>query len=66
MGVASARQRARRPGPEIFDPEKNLLLNPEPVPDLKFSPETGPDPEKLKNAEIFEFFHINKKNLKKK
>ena len=27
------------------DPEKNLILNPEPGPDLKFSPETGPDPE---------------------
>ena len=50
-----ARQRAGRPGPGIlepgfqnpgfFDPEKNLILNPEPGPDLKFSPETGPDPE---------------------
>ena len=43
-----ARQRAGRPGPEIFDPgffdsEKNLFLNPEPGPDLKFSPETGPE-----------------------
>ena len=44
-----ARQRAGRPGPGIlepgfqnpgfFDPEKNLILNPEPGPDLKFSPE---------------------------
>ena len=42
-----ARQRAGRPGPGIlepgfqnpgfFDPEKNLILNPEPGPDLKFS-----------------------------
>ena len=48
-----ARQRAGRPGSEIFDPgffdpEKNLNLNPEPGPDLKFSPETGPDPEPAK------------------
>ena len=37
-----------RPGPEIFDPgffdqEKNLILNLEPGPDLKFSPETDPE-----------------------
>ena len=52
---------ATRPGPEIFDrvffdPEKNLILNPEvpekPGPDFKFSPKTGPDPEKLENTEI--------------
>ena len=29
-GTTRARQRAGRPGPEIFDPEKNLILNPEP------------------------------------
>ena len=55
MGQSWARQRAGRPGPEIFDPgfqnpgffdpEKNLIFNPEPGPDFKFSPETGPDPE---------------------
>ena len=39
--------RARRPGPEIFDPEKNAILNPESGPDLKFSSETGL--EKLEN-----------------
>ena len=39
-----ARQRPGRPGPEIFDLEKDLILNPEPGPDLKFSPETGPKP----------------------
>ena len=53
--IYRAQQRAGRPGPEIFDPgfqnpgffnpEKNLILNPEPGPDLKFSPEPGPDPE---------------------
>ena len=42
--TARARQRAERPGPEIFDSsffdlEKNLILNPEPGPDLKFSPD---------------------------
>ena len=47
--VSRAQQRAERPGSEIFDPgfqnpgffdpEKNLILNPEPGPDLKFSPE---------------------------
>ena len=46
-GMSRARQRAGRPGPEIFDPgfqnpgffdpEKNFILNPEPGPDLKFS-----------------------------
>ena len=50
---------ATRPGnfrPGFFDPEKNLILNPEvpeePGPDFKFSPKTGPDPEKLENTEI--------------
>ena len=48
-----ARQRAGRLDPEIFDaefqnpdffdPEKNLILNPEPGSDLKFSLETDPD-----------------------
>ena len=60
-----ARQRAGRPGPEIFDPgfqnpgfsdpEKKLILNPESGPDFKFSPElenaTRKCPE-LENAEI--------------
>ena len=32
------------PGPEIFDPEKNLLLDPETGPDFKFSLKTGPKP----------------------
>ena len=27
------------------DPEKNLILNPEPGPDFNFSPETDTDPE---------------------
>ena len=45
-----ARHRAGRPGlvifdPGFFDPEKNLIFNPEPGPDFKFSPKTGPDPE---------------------
>ena len=45
--VSRARQQAGQPDPEIldpgfqnssfFDPEKNLILNPEPGPDLKFS-----------------------------
>ena len=45
--------RVRRPGPEIFDPgfqnpgffdpEKNLILNPEPGQDLNKGPETGLD-----------------------
>ena len=44
--------RARRPGPEIFDlgffdPKKNLILNPEPGPDLKFSPELRPGFSKI-------------------
>ena len=44
--IIRARQRAGRPGPEIFDPgffnlEKNLILNPEPDPDFKLSPEPG-------------------------
>ena len=50
-----ARQRAGDPGfqiPGFFDPKKNLILNPKPGPDLKFSPETGPDAEKLENREI--------------
>ena len=56
-------QRAGRPGPGIlepgfqnpgfFDPEKNLILNPEPGPDLKFSPETGPDPDFRVRAGFF-------------
>ena len=38
-------QRAERPSPEIFDPNKNLILNPERGPDFKFSPEKpGPLP----------------------
>ena len=48
--IIRARQRAGRPGPEIFDPgffdpEKNLRLNPEPGPDFQIiNPETGPKP----------------------
>ena len=41
--VNRARQRVGRPGPKIFDPKENLILNPEPGPHLKFSPETHPD-----------------------
>ena len=38
------RHRASATGPrQIFEPEKNLILNPEPGPDLEVSPETGPD-----------------------
>ena len=39
-----ARHRAGRPGLVIFDPEKNLILNPEPSPDFKFSAETDLNP----------------------
>ena len=42
---ARAWQQTGRPDPEIFDPEKNLILNPEPGPDFNFSPETDTDPE---------------------
>ena len=42
--LARARQRGQL-GSEIFDLEENLILNPEPGPDLKLSPETDPDTE---------------------
>ena len=61
--MTRARQRAGRPGPEIsdpgfqnpdfFDPEKNLIMNPEPGPDLQFSPKTGPDPDFRVRAGFF-------------
>ena len=61
-----ARQRGGRLGPEIFDPgsqnpgffdpDKNLFLNPEPGPDLKFiaSPGEKPGPAR-KNSKIQKF-----------